>query len=163
MTSPHTGADPADAIGRLPRCAVTGLPVPFSSGTNPEGAGQFGVNDPIGVMLCAARGLCGICGEPLGDDAVFLVRDRRPMDLFALVFADPPNHETCAERAMRLCPRIRDQQPGVRGWLLIIAEGCAPGPPPDGANGLVGFRPGPVAAIRIFAYQGGRLAEVTRL
>ena len=145
----------------LPVCPVRGLPIPFSSGTDPEtGAGQFGRNDPLAVMLCAARGLCGICGNPVGDNVVFLVRDTRPMDLFALVFADPPNHEACAERAMRLCPRIRGPRPGERGWLLIVADSCTPGPPPEGANGLVGFTPGTVMQIRVFAYgEAGRLAE----
>ena len=161
MTGPHAGADGADAIGRLPRCAVTGLPVPFSSGVEPDGAGQFGRNDLLAVMLCAARNLCGVCGEPLGDDAVFLVRDRRPFDLFALVFADPPNHEACAGRAMRLCPRIREQQSGVRGWLVITAEGCTAGPAPSGSTGLVGFVPGWVRQIRVFAYDGDKLTEMT--
>jgi hypothetical protein len=147
----------------LPVCAARGLPVPFSSGTDADGRGQYGVNDHLPTLLCAAKGLCGICGEPLEDDAVFLVRDSRPMDLFALVFADPPNHEACAEQAMRMCPHIRDQgaDAGRRGWLLIIAGSYSPGPPPEGSSGLVGFVPGDVVQIRVFAYSGGTLAEVT--
>lgn len=159
VNGPHADADLPAAIRALPRCPVKGAPIPFSSGTNAEGAGRFGINDHLAVMFCVIGGLCGICGTKLDGEAAFLVRDTRPIDLAALSFADPPNHEACALWATRLCPRIAASDASGRGWLIIACESWSPGPPPDGSKGLVGFAPGPVKRIRVLAYDGGKLAE----
>lgn len=167
--SRHTGANVPDAIKALPRCPVKGAPIPFSSGTDADGAGQFGRNDLLATMMCAVGRLCGVCGTKLGDEVAFLVIDHRPVNPALLVFADPPNHESCAEWATRLCPRIasrdRTRWHGATepGWLIIVVSSWSAGPPPEGSKGLVGFVPGPVERIRRFAYgDGDKLAEVTR-
>jgi hypothetical protein len=165
----HIDAGLPAVIKSLPRCPVKGAPIPFSSGTDDQGAGRFGINDPMATMICVIGGLCGICGTKLDGEAAFLVIDTRPVDPAVLIFADPPNHESCAEWAMRLCPFIsrpdgvRSDGTGKPGWLIVVAGSWSPVPPPPGSKGLVGFIPGPVERIRAFAYdERGKLTETTK-
>jgi hypothetical protein len=142
------------ALARLPVCPVRHLPIPYSSGRDESGAGRFGVNDCLAKMACGVLHLCGICGEPLAGDLVFLTADPG-VPLHQPVFPDPPNHEACADAALQWCPRIA--RPGPRGWLMWITGSYDLVP---GRKALLDFRPGPAARIRRFAYdQDGRLAE----
>lgn len=145
-----------EPIRELARCARTGLPVPFSSGTDGDGAGRFGINDPLATMMCAAGRLCGTCGRAITGEATFLIPDW-PLDLGeGLAFADPPNHEACADDAMSLCPHIARAQAATR------SDGT---PKPDGWMLLtVGFYAGPPVRLRRLAYDAaGRLQEVARI
>lgn len=157
-TRPHAHW-PACVAG-LPVCPVRGLPVPYSSGTDPgTGAGKFGANDLMAKMACAIGGLCGVCGQPLGDGQIVFIAVAK--DFAAMrdpVFGDPPNHEVCADAAMALCPHIARPGRGKPGWVLVTCAGYDVEP----GGLLVAFRPGPVTSIRRFAYDRGALAEVTR-
>jgi hypothetical protein len=151
-----------DALAALPVCPVRRLPIPVSSGRDDDGAGRFGVNDPLAKLACALGRRCGVCGQPLDGPVVFLALDRGA-DPACLNFGDPGMHESCALASMVLCPyiakarvpsRIRDEA-GKPGWVWVAATGyeVVPGP------ALVGFRPVGVLAIRQFTYGPTGLTE----
>jgi hypothetical protein len=156
-----------DAVDALPRCPVWDLPVPFSSGTDPDtGAGKFGRNDLIAKMLCGLRGLCGVCGLALGDgEVVFITVDTGATWTTLPAFNDPPNHPACAEASMRLCPYIaRPRHPGrdgapKPGWLMWVCRSFEFVP---GQTSLAVFAPGPITQVRRFTYDGADLTEVSR-
>jgi hypothetical protein len=142
-------------VAHLPVCPVRGLPIPYSSGCDADGAGQFGRNDPVAKLACGVRRLCGVCGRTLGDgEIVFLVADSGRVPS-SPVFPDPPNHQACATAAMGLCPRIA--RPGRHGWLWWITDSYELVP---GRRSLADFLPGPAIRITRFAYAGGQLREV---
>lgn len=144
-------------LAHLPVCRKWRLPVPYSSGTDATGAGQFGINDPAAKLACGVRRLCGICGQALDGEIVFLVADagvplRRP------VFPDPGNHERCAVEATVLCPHIaRRGRSSPPGWLMWVTTSYELVP---GRKALADFLPGPALRLRLFAYdQTGALVE----
>jgi hypothetical protein len=158
-------------LDSLPVCPARGLPIPFSSGRDPHGAGLFGVNDPDAKLACAARRLCGVCGREIarlgavaGGELVFLAAGKVPA---RPVFTDPPMHNRCAEAALALCPFIARPRvpsrthPGAGpkpGWFMWVTTTYELVP---GRRSLVDFLPGPAVRIRVFAYQGDALEEVT--
>lgn len=153
----------------LPVCPARRLPVPFSSGVNPDGTGRFGVNDAGLKLACALAEWCSVCGLSLDGHGpmVFLAIDHGA-DPARLLFTDPPAHEACAAASLGWCPFIamervpsRRRAPGAKpGWLWLAAAAyeMAPGRPP---GVLFTFRPVPPVTVRRFAYHAGRLAEVT--
>jgi hypothetical protein len=146
------------AIADLPVCPVRHLPVPYSSGRNPDGTGRFSVNDPDAKLACALAEWCGVCGRPLdGGDMVFVAAladvPVRP------VFPDPPSHLACAGWSMTVCPAITRGAGTVPGWLMWITTTYELIP---GRRALFDFRPGPATRLRQFTYDDdGRLREVT--
>jgi hypothetical protein len=156
-----------EAVQGLPVCPVRDLPIPVSSGRDPDtGAGRFGVNDPGAKLACGLNRACGVCGLALGTTIVFLAEDYGA-DPARLVFSDPGMHQPCAEASMVLCPFIQRERvphragarPGKPGWLWVTSPSYEL--VPGRGSALVAFRPGLVEAIRRFGYADGRLAEVT--
>lgn len=156
------------ALAGLPVCPVRDLPIPVSSGRDPDtGAGQFGVNDLLIKLSCGLTRACGVCGRGLGATIVFLAVDHGA-DPATLVFSDPGMHEACAAASMALCPFIRHErvprragaEPGKPGWLWVASSSyeLVPGEPPA----LLAFRPAPAIVIRRYRYADGRLAEIAR-
>lgn len=152
-----TGQAWPEAWADLPVCARFRLPVPASSGVDPDtGLGRFGVNDPVAKLMCAAGRLCGICARPLDDALVFLTHDRG-WDPDRYLPTDPAVHPDCATAAMGACPYIRRRLAGKPGWLWLETGSYTIEP----GGALFVFRPGkPLAAVRRFAYGPAGLAEV---
>jgi hypothetical protein len=91
---PRIAARPRDARG---------YPVLFTSHVHPDGTPDFRVSDPRKIARCAARRLCGICGEKLAYWMVFI---SGPQGCAGRAFPDPPMHRDCAEYATRVCPYL---------------------------------------------------------
>jgi hypothetical protein len=70
---------------------------------------HFPINDQEKVRRCASQKLCGICGRRMNNGAWFVGGWRCFMDPFA-AFIDPPNHQECAEYALRVCPFLASRR-----------------------------------------------------
>jgi hypothetical protein len=155
------------AIRTLPVCPVRGLPIPVSSGRNPDGSGRFGENDTLAKLTCGATRRCGICGRELGEEVTFLGIESGAR-LTPPAFGDPGMHELCAEASLQLCPFIaRARVPGRHGqrpkdgWLMWITSSYEL--VPGRGTSLISFLPGPAVRIRRFTYDGsGRLRETAQ-
>lgn len=77
-----------------------GLPIPYVNMTGPQGA-DFRTLDGAARLECAARNLCGLCGQPLKGTVVLIGSEE---DLAIRRWFDPPMHEECALYAVKACP-----------------------------------------------------------
>ena len=171
------------ALAGLPVCPVRLLPVPWVAGWHPDGSAAFTVNDTRRRAACGRHRLCGICGGALDNPMWFLGQWRYGADPARLVFTDPGMHEAHALASMDACPYIaRPRVPrrpppcevnspdvpapdGKPGWVLLTAGGYQMIDQPRRGGGVVQvFKPGPLIAVRYFAYAGpgGALLELAR-
>ncbi len=93
-------------IARRPVDPVRNLPIPFVNDTGNGAA--FAVIQTERSLECAARHLCGVCGERLSYWIAFL---GGPGSAAAGTYSDPPMHEECAEASTVLCPHIARRAP----------------------------------------------------
>ena len=77
-----------------------GFPVPWFVAWQ-DGTPDFRVVRPGGIAIAHKRGLCWLCGEPLGVYNAFVIG---PMCGINRVSSEPPSHRDCAEYAVRACP-----------------------------------------------------------
>jgi len=83
--------------------AYQGNQVPFTL-TWVNGHPDFTTIDRAKVTACLIEGLCGICGEELGDQVAFVGGHN------STAFHDPPNHPVCADVAFTHCPFLKNHR-----------------------------------------------------
>lgn len=91
-----------DLPGRM-RCLPVdhrGFPVPWFVAW-PDGAPSFPVADGRKFMLAHRKGLCWVCGQPLGRVKTFVIG---PMCAVNRTSSEPPSHLECARFSARNCP-----------------------------------------------------------
>lgn len=143
-------------VRAMPRSAA-GLPIPVIVARDREDQPIFAVNHSEAVAMVAASGSCGICGQRMEEEDVWLVGGPRAAFDPRGAFLDPPMHRECATFALRVCvylatPSYREAKPGAiaaakrkaleMGFATREAEGS---PKPDHfvlmrIDGMVGLR-----------------------
>jgi len=101
-------------LSHLP--TVGGLAVPYITGQRPrDGAYIFGTVYRARQLECLVLRLCGICGRPLAETMVFLVRSHEvaaipDLETFEVRIiartAEPAVHPECADYAVTACPML---------------------------------------------------------
>lgn len=113
-------------IAKLPK-DERGYPVPWFASWI-DGKPDFRVVEPGKIVGAHKKGLCWICGEPLGVHRVFVIG---PMCVVNRVTSEPASHRDCAEFAAKACPFLthprrgrddRDLPDGVTGSAGIMIE-----------------------------------------
>lgn len=149
--------DVTDArIAALTTDQRTGHPVPWSSAELPNGRPDFTTVSHQRALQAAQQRLCGVCGQPLEQEAAFLGTAR----CFELeTFFDPPMHPGCARASLTLCPHIAGGHPvtslasagrrEVDGWLVWITGGYRFGV----VDGRVAFAPDRPQRLEHYLYQ----------
>ncbi len=83
-----------------------GLVVPWISVELANGSFDLGNMHNTRVNTCFIRRLCQICGERIGDLAVFFLSTNGLEDMVA---GEPPLHPECAAYSKRACPMVAGQ------------------------------------------------------
>lgn len=83
-----------------------GYPVPYFVAWV-DGKADHRITDPVKLQACVLRGLCWLCGQPLGRYVTYVVG---PMCAINRVSSEPPSHNDCAEFAARACPFLTRPQ-----------------------------------------------------
>src|SRR5262249_6685969 len=97
----------------------TGFPTPWFVARVPQtGEHDLRVADQAKKYMAIKRGLCWLCGEPLGQFKVFVIG---PMCSINRVSSEPPCHLDCAEYAARACPFL--SKPRMRRNEQNMPEG----------------------------------------
>lgn len=78
-----------------------GLPIPYVQYIRSDGIPDFRTVDDEKRWECVEKGLCGLCGEPLGYYIAFIGGD---LSVKNRAYLEPPMHVLCIEDAMKLCP-----------------------------------------------------------
>lgn len=86
-------------IAKLP-ISPEGYPVPFFVPWK-DGVPIMHSANPVKRQKCLGRGLCWVCGEPLGIYKAFVLG---PMCIVNRVTAEPACHRECAEYTVKACP-----------------------------------------------------------
>ncbi|KRW94331.1 hypothetical protein AQY21_20595 [Paracoccus sp. MKU1] len=92
-------------IASLPRDR-RGLPIPYVVFRDDAGNPDFIVNDIRRVLECLSKGLCGVCGQGMDRDDVWMIGgpgsalDPRGM------YNDGPVHHECGAASLRMCPYL---------------------------------------------------------
>ena len=81
--------------------SATGNLIPWFVPRDLDGEPIAQAADPDKLRRAHLYKLCWCCGEPLGAHKAFLLG---PMCMVNRITAEPPNHESCAEYAVRACP-----------------------------------------------------------
>lgn len=66
-----------------------------------NGKYDFRVMDPHHLIACVNKGLCWVCGQPLGRYMTFVVG---PMCIVNRTSAEPPSHQECGRYSVQVCP-----------------------------------------------------------
>lgn len=90
------------AIAALPR-DPRGFPITFTTLIQVDGRPDFTTIDGEKIARCAQDHLCGMCGNGLGDQVVFI---GGPSSCGSGAFLDPPMHLECARYASQVCPHL---------------------------------------------------------
>lgn len=77
-----------------------GYPVPYFVAII-DGEPDHRVVDPVKLRACLTRGVCWLCGQPLGRFKAFVIG---PMCAVTRTSAEPPSHRECARYAAMACP-----------------------------------------------------------
>ncbi|MEH2525893.1 MULTISPECIES: hypothetical protein [unclassified Bradyrhizobium] len=85
-----------------------GFPVPWFV-AKVDGQWDFRVVDTPKLPQAVKRGLCWLCGEPLGQYLCFVIG---PMCAINRASSEPPSHRDCAEYAVKACPFL--SKPNMR-------------------------------------------------
>jgi hypothetical protein len=119
-------------LAHLP--AVGGLAVPYITGQRPhDGAYIFGSIYRARQLECLALRLCGICGRPLADTMVFLVRSHEVLTVPDLETfevrvisrtAEPAVHSECADYAAAACPMLAGSMSHYRSSPVLLEAGA---------------------------------------
>jgi hypothetical protein len=138
-----------DRISQLP-IGDNGYPVPWFVATMPAtGKPDHRVVNPAKVDDAVSKGLCFVCGHPLGRFCSFVVG---PMCTVNRITSEPPCHKECAIFSAIACPFLTKPQMTRRD-----EENGPPGTVP--APGIMIKRnPGCVA---VWTYEGRYLARLT--
>lgn len=83
-----------------------GYPVPFVNYVYPNGVADLRVLSQERVNQCVDQKLCGICGQSLSPEVVFVGGEVSCLNKH---FADPAMHEDCARYAVQVCPYLACQ------------------------------------------------------
>lgn len=110
-----------------------GLVIPVISARHRGGQAAFGVNHPVNLPMCLLQRRCGVCGEPLGRKAVFLMR---PADLWRNSTVEPGMHPECANYVTRACPMVSGHMTRYRRHRSPRAYRCG-----DPACGCILWKP----------------------
>jgi hypothetical protein len=89
----------------LPKDA-RGFSVPFIVACDETGKPQFTVNDRAKVMHALTNGLCGICGQGIPMNDVWLVGGPQSAFHPQGAYIDGPLHGDCARYALQVCPYL---------------------------------------------------------
>lgn len=148
MSDPVYRADLPERPGRIAALPLDhrGYPVPRFVALV-DGQPDHRLVNPPYLAAAVRRGLCWVCGEPLGKFKNFLVG---PMCTINRVSSEPPQHRECAEYAARACPFLSKPQMHRR-------EAGLPGHVVDPAGGFIKRNPGAVCIWTCHDYE----AEVT--
>ncbi|WP_328617257.1 hypothetical protein OHS18_13530 [Amycolatopsis sp. NBC_00355] len=97
------------ALAHLP--IVGGLVVPWITPRTTDGRYLLGAVDAAKIRMAIHRRLCGVCGQPLGDRLVLLVRES---DLARLASTEPGLHPHCAAYCTTACPMVAGRRSHYR-------------------------------------------------
>jgi hypothetical protein len=114
----------------IDRPTVAGLVVPIVT-PNSEGRWLFGLLDHAQQQRCLRDRLCQICGRPLGEPLVLLLRES---DLDARCTSEPGLHPECAAYTQRVCPMIAGRLAHYRATQREVPPGyrrATPDPVPE--------------------------------
>jgi hypothetical protein len=100
-----------DSVPMPPRIAARprtdkGIPVPYVNHVYADGVPDLRVLSAERVNECVDKKLCGICGQALGSEVVFVGGEVSCQNRY---FADPAMHEECARYATKVCPYLACQ------------------------------------------------------
>lgn len=95
-----TTIDMPTRIRALPVDPARRVPVPWFA-TWIDGKPEFRMVRPERIVEAVRKGLCWVCGQPLGRFRAFTIG---PMCAVNRVSADPPSHRDCAFYAAVVCP-----------------------------------------------------------
>lgn len=132
MTRPDIPAH----LAHLP--AVGGLAVPYITGQRPlDGTYLFGTVYRARQVECLVLRLCGVCGRPLGDTVVLLVRSSEvvavpDLETFQLRIiartAEPAVHPECRDYSARACPMLAGSMSRYRTSPPPLGDGIEHAP-----------------------------------
>lgn len=77
------------------------LPIPWITHIREDGSPDFRVHDQQRRWQAARERLCQLCGDPLGELAVFVGRE---VSAARGLFGEPPMHPECFAYAREVCP-----------------------------------------------------------
>lgn len=107
MTARRQFKDMPTRIARLPR-DKRGFPVPrFVGAVDKHGEPDFRIISRHHMAACVHRGLCWICGEPIGTRKAFTLG---PMCCINRISPEPPSHRDCAIFAALNCPFLSNPE-----------------------------------------------------
>jgi hypothetical protein len=107
-----TGATPPPipaTIAQLP--TVGGLVVPWVTPRTADGRYLLGAVDAAKTRTAIRQRLCGVCGHPLGDRLVLLVRES---DLARFASTEAALHPHCAAYTTTACPMVAGRRSHYR-------------------------------------------------
>ena len=123
-------------LAHLP--AVGGLAVPYITGQRPQDSAYiFGAVYRARQLECLALRLCGICGRPLAETMVFLVRSHEvvaipDLETFEMRIiartAEPAVHSECADYAVAACPMLAGSMSHYRSSPVPIGANAEHAP-----------------------------------
>lgn len=100
---PSESSVPPVPVQLAHRPTLAGLVVPYITPRAIDGRWLFGVIDQQRLRQCLTRRWCQICGQPLDQPFVLLLRDT---DLVRQRISEPACHPVCAAYTIRGCPMV---------------------------------------------------------
>lgn len=100
---PSASGIPPVPVQLAHRPTLAGLVVPYVTPQAIDGRWLFGVIDQQRLWQCLTRRLCQICGQPLDQPFVLLLRET---DLPRQRISEPGSHPVCAAYTIRACPMV---------------------------------------------------------
>jgi hypothetical protein len=83
-----------------------GFPIPYVVAIDASGNPQFTVNDAVKQITAIHQQLCGICGQRMPQDDIWLVGGPKSAFHPHGAYIDGPLHGECARYALQVCPYL---------------------------------------------------------
>ena len=127
------GSAPAIPLSLAHRPVLAGLVVPYITARRPsDGAWRFGAIDSDRQHECLHHRLCQVCGHPMREVMVFLVRfgvDGIILpDWVAAEVAEPALHPHCLAYTVAACPMLGGSMTHYRSTPVQMGEGVLHAP-----------------------------------
>lgn len=142
-------------VAALPVDPVRKLPVPWFVPKGVDGRPNWLAGDGTKIATAITQRRCWVCGQRLGPVTEAVAFVGGPTLVFNGASAEPPNHEACAEFAVRACPHM--VRPNAKRRLTPDVIGTDPNY--SGAGQYLDHKPTVVCVVLVTAFHAARVDD----